>query len=320
VVPLAVLLLWCARRLGARACLHLATGAAAAAVVVCLPFFANAPMAMFRMVVRDQTERGRSSLTSWHRLGSMFGFVPVPTDDRVTPVTVVLGVAVLALVVVAAVSRQRGSGLVLGLLATETALLLVAPSYFTFYAAFLAPALALTVGCGAGALVAGRHLQRHLRAVLMPAATVAVVAVLAGLTYVDQTTTVGTAVPTSRLQDLAAGSRCVTADAPEALLLADALSRDLAHGCPVMVDVTGLTHDRDAPALLADGRPTPPADNEAWQRDLSRYLLSGQRIILSRSLESDVGPALRRDLAARRVLLTSGEYVLLGRPRRDALP
>lgn len=83
-----------------------------------------------------------------------------------------------------------------------------------------------------------------------------------------------------------------------------------------MVDVTGLTHDRDRGASLPDGLRTAPSANAAWQRDLSRYLLSGQRIVLSRSLAGVVGPALRHRLAERPVLLSSREYVVLGSPKR----
>jgi alpha-1,2-mannosyltransferase len=193
--------------------------------------------------------------------------------------------------------------------------LLSAPSYFTFYAAFLAPALALAVGCGVGVLVSGARRTR-MRAVLTPVALVVLAAVVVGLGFVVRDTRPGVRLPAARMQALVADARCVTGDAPEELLLADGLSRDLAHGCPVMVDVTGLTHDRDRGALLPDGLRTAPSANAAWQRDLSRYLLSGQRIVLSRSLAGVIGPELRHRLAERPVLLSSREVVVLGSPRQ----
>ena len=42
-----------------------------------------------------------------------------------------------------------------------------------------------------------------------------------------------------------AGARCVAADSAAALVVADVLTRDLRDGCPVVVDVTGLTYDQD---------------------------------------------------------------------------
>lgn len=315
-LPLVVLLVWCARRWGVRACLRMAAGAAAAAVVACLPFFVWAPATMFRMVVQDQTGRDRSALRSWSRLDSMFGFLPVQAGARATVMTAVIGALVLVLVVVAAQSHKRGVGLVMVLLAAETTLLLVAPSYFTFYAAFLAPVVALAVGCGAGVLLT-RPWGRRWRGARTPVAAVALLGI--ALVYVDATATVGIPVPASQLRDLVAGSRCVTADAPEALLLSDALNRNLAHGCPLMVDVMGLTHDVDAPTILPSGRPTPPGANKAFQRDLGRYLLSGQRILLAPSLRV-VSPAVRWDMASRPVLLLSPAYVLWGRPLAPGPP
>ncbi|MGN6741961.1 MAG: glycosyltransferase 87 family protein [Amnibacterium sp.] len=315
--PLVVLLLWCVWRLGWRSGLRLAAGAAAGAAAVCLPFAVNAPSAMVRMVVGDQLGRGRESFGTGHRLRSMLAVLPVQPTDKPTLLTGLLGIAVVVLVLLSVLSRRRGIGLVVTLLGVQVAVLLMAPSYFTFYAAFLAPALALAVGCGVGALVRGARRVR-LRSVLTPAALAALAAVAVGLGFVVWATRPGLAVPASRMQALVAGARCVTGDAPEGLLLADALDRDLANGCPVMVDVTGLTHDRDRSATLPAGRPTPLGADAAWQRDLGDYLLSGQRIVLARSLESGVGPALRHRLAERPVLLSSAEFVVLGPPRRGA--
>lgn len=315
VAPLVVLLVWCIWRLGLRSGLRLVAGAAAAAIVVCLPFLVYAPSAMVRMVVGDQLGRGRQAFGAWDRVLSMVAVLPVQPSDRPSLLTGLVGVAVVVLVLLAVFSRRPGSGLVVTLLGVQVAVLLSAPSYFTFYAAFLAPALALAVGCGVGVLVSGARRTR-MRAVLTPVALVVLAAVVVGLGFVVRDTRPGVRLPAARMQALVADARCVTGDAPEELLLADGLSRDLAHGCPVMVDVTGLTHDRDRGALLPDGLRTAPSANAAWQRDLSRYLLSGQRIVLSRSLAGVIGPELRHRLAERPVLLSSREVVVLGSPRQ----
>ena len=54
VAPLAAVLVWCALSLGRRPAAQLAAGAAAALVLVCLPFFLAAPVTMWRMVVTAQ--------------------------------------------------------------------------------------------------------------------------------------------------------------------------------------------------------------------------------------------------------------------------
>ena len=63
-----------------------------------------------------------------------------------------------------------------------------------------------------------------------------------------------------------------------ALIELNALSRGLADGCPNWVDVTGRTYDVDAAS-----NPSRPA-NAKWQRDIDRYLQSGDAFLVIRGL------------------------------------
>jgi hypothetical protein len=88
-----------------------------------------------------------------------------------------------------------------------------------------------------------------------------------------------------------AGTRCPTPDGPMVLIQTDLLSRTLADGCPNWIDVTGRVYDVDKAPQGAD---YPRSLNVKWQRDLRRYLLSGDRDILFRP-----GLGMGRDLRRR---------------------
>jgi hypothetical protein len=87
------------RRYGAA--LRVMIGSAVAATVICLPFFAAAPTAMWNQIVRDQVSRGRrSSVTILERLHEMAGLGIVdrslPTAITVAAVAALLCCAALA--------------------------------------------------------------------------------------------------------------------------------------------------------------------------------------------------------------------------------
>ena len=100
----------------------------------------------------------------------------------------------------------------------------------------------------------------------------------------------GTRFPGAALGRAAASSRCVTADSPGALIQMDLLGRDLERGCPVWVDVTGLTYD-SAAVRRPNGAPVPRALNGPWQQALLGYLLSGNATILVRRTSDGIAPS-----------------------------
>jgi alpha-1,2-mannosyltransferase len=115
----------------------------------------------------------------------------------------------------------------------------------------------------------------------------------------------GEPIPRQRFREAVASSRCVVADEPGTLAVLDVLSRDLARGCPVPVDLTGITYDRDAEAR-PDGEPVSRTHNPAWQRDLRAYLASGQTLVLTRRGGTGMGPQLEQ-LVRRLPVVASGD-------------
>jgi hypothetical protein len=214
----------------------------------------------------------------------------------------VVGVVLLALAVALGWLGGRSEArLWIGLLAVQVVVLLLSPSFFYYYPAFAAPGLALVVG-GATEVLLARSWVRESRA------AVAVLLLLATLVAVGSTRTAGRHFPTRALQTLVTGTRCVTADSPDVLVLTNVLGRDLRRHCPVMVDVTGLTYDRDV--RYRHGHPVARRHDHAWQRDLRTYLTSGGVAFIVRAQQDGLSGRSRRVLGRLPSLHAARDYVL----------
>ncbi len=204
---------------------------------------------------------------------------------------------------------RRDARVFVVLAAAQVGVLLMSPSYFEHYAAFSAPALALVLAAGLGVAAGAGRWPR--------AAVAAVVAVaLAGSADADRRLDVGTVLPGAALRPAAAGVHCVTADSAALLVALDVLSRELSRGCPVAVDLTGLTYDRDALPLRPDGSAVPRPENPRWQRSLMAHLTAGEATILGRRGADGFSPANAR-VVARWPVLAERDGWILHAPRRS---
>ena len=291
-VPVVIVLGYVALRWRGRVLLRVVLGAAASASVVCLPFFLNAPGTMWRMVVLDQLGRGRVSDTTLERLSQIGGAETFKLLGR--SATQVAGVGWLVLVVLTIACALAALGSVEGrlfavLTVSVVAVLLTAPSFFGFYAAFAAPMFALVVPAaihGAAGLVPGpatygRPRRRPVVAVTVIAGLALVVGAVEGSTYAA-----GKPFPERRLQPVVAGTRCVTSDSPWGLIELDALSKDFRDGCRVEIDVSGVTHDT-LHLTRANGSEVARSGNAAWRQYLLTYLRSGGATIIMRAPSGD---------------------------------
>jgi hypothetical protein len=289
----------------------LTLGVAAALLVLDLPFFVLAPAAMWRMVVLDQLGRNpnRTSLIARLRLlTSLRETLPHLTGPRLVAVLGVLGAGAILLGIAA--WRHAACRMLVVVAAVQMAVLMLAPSYFPFYSDYVATGISFVVaGAAATAHPPGRLRGSRFAARLGPAGAVAAVAVAAaicvGMVFYRPIRSI-TPFPSEAMADDAAHLHCVMSDSPMALIALDDLSRDLADRCQNWVDVTGRTYGIDAP----------PADhlvsrvhNEKWQRDLRRYLLSGNAVILVRG-DTGVGPGIKDTIRRLPVLVDSGGHVL----------
>ena len=189
------------------------------------------------------------------------------------------------------------------LTAAAVVVLLASPSYFGHYGGLVAPPLAITIGVG---------VQRLVRLVRRPTLQVLVVTcALLGFALVNRhldTVRTSEPIPAAALRPAAAQvSGCVTSDDPLVLAELGVLSRDLSKGCPVRIDVTGYTYDRDS--MKQAGVEVPRLLNSRWQRDITGYLLSGQAVIVHRQ-GTQLSTASSQAVRHGPVLARSGNWVL----------
>lgn len=320
VAPALLIVVWLWRRAGTKAAGWLALGGLLGGAVVDGPFLLAARARMVRMVVLDQLGRGRTLVDTPARAAHVL--VPVGgIPDQWSPGPVVLAAALVALVLVAAVVLGRAGGrFALSLLGVELLVLLFSPSFFRYYEAFAGPGLALVVASIA-AWLGDLPLRRLFfapggvrRALVAVPLALGILAATAGSLFADSRDVMSGRFPARSLERSVSASRCVTSDSPDALILTDVFSRDLHRGCQVPVDLSGLTYDRDALPLRGDGTAVPRDRNGRWQRDLGRYLFSGQSIFVLRAGDDGSNGSAVHRLDVLPVLARGQAFTLLDNP------
>jgi alpha-1,2-mannosyltransferase len=270
VVTVVIVLSWLLIIRRFRAAVQVVIGCAAMAGLMCLPFFAAAPTAMWHQLVRDQIVRhANRGVTLLGRLDEIVGLGIV---DR--PHASITLIAVIALLCCAALGWTcRKARLPVLLLLGQGAFLLVTPTRFPHYAGYTAAPIALTVGAAIGRLIALLSAR--------PARIAVVIAVAAALlVYASGWSDIhfGRRFP-DRFKPLAASAPgCVTTDDATALVETNTLSRNLSRGCRFIADLGGHSHDMAA----ASGNMVSRNKNKPFQHMALRYLSTGSVTILVR--------------------------------------
>lgn len=286
-----------------------AAGAAAAIVAIAGPFFVLAPNAMWQMTVVQQIGRVSSDrplsarvgdITGLHRLAPHLGSA---ASGACYVLAALLAAAVLVLAWHIAVAR-----LLVVLAVVQLAVLFAAPSWFDFYADYVAPAAALCTAAAAArapAHAAWRWTgwaERMRRFGWLPGTLVAVLSLLA-LAFVPGHET--TRFPAAQLSAAVSNRACVQSDSPAALIQLNALSRGLRVGCPNWIDVSGRAYRYNAPTTVAQR-----LDNPLWQRDVLSYLESGDAVILLRAHHTGLSAATMRAVRRPGVLARAGHFIV----------
>lgn len=304
-----VFAVWLLRRRGPGAAGVFVGAGAVAASAVCLPFFVTAPGTMLRMVVLDQLGRPNNAVATWSRLSGVAGEYHAASSvpGGAAGALVILTLAVVVGAAVAVVRAAPGLRVWVVLLGAQATLLLVGPAYYDHYATFAAPALAVVIGAAAGL---AWHAARARVPTLAPAVAGLGLVALAVVGAGGMAHREGRAVPGAQVHRVVASVRCVRADSVAALALTNVLSRDLDRGCPVTVDVTGLSYDQRG-ARLGDGRPgATRRANPAWQRYLRRYLAGPGAVLLVQTGADGLGADARAVLTRDQKVLESGRLSL----------
>ncbi len=278
-VPLLVLIAWqCRPATPGRRPLAFLVGALSALVIVNGAFFFTAPSSMWRMVVTEQLGRQADTpvtdrLTSLTTIRSGF-----PDLHGTGELLILIAIGGLTVAIAAAAWRSRWGPIIVALVVAQILVIVIAPSYETYYADFLAPALALMVGFSAARFGRLARLGRP--------ASVGLVLAAATLTATTLSRQVNysTPFPGRVLAHAVRHDKCVISDSPMALIELDSLSRGMTNGCQNWVDVTGYTFGIPGLHGNHDDRPT----NATWQGALQRYLLSGDAVVLVRAYRTGI--------------------------------
>ena len=262
-LPLVLVALYLLITAGLRRAALFAAGAAAAGVVVCLPFLLAAPSQMWRQVVRNQIGREEASRSNLERIADITGLGLAWNRFDEAAAWAIAGASILIVVAAILALRPPQTRLAVVLLVAFAALLMSTPTWFPHYAGLPAGVLAITLGAAAAVV---------LRAVSHPAWRPLVTGLcgLALLASAVQLSSIelGDRFPSRRMAATVAPlPGCITADDPGVLLQMGILSRNLRRGCPLVVDPGGYSYEF--------GSRQPRARDPRWQRFFLDYMASG---------------------------------------------
>jgi alpha-1,2-mannosyltransferase len=312
VAPLLVVLMWQLLTRGRRPAGQVALGAAVGICVVCLPTFILAPRRMVDDVVSSQLQRAGSNTSPLLRAAII---TPVsqlwPHASTAATVLAVSAFALLTTVCAAIAWRRPKARIFVVLLVAQGLVLGVSPSFFPHYAAYLAPAVALTAGVAAGALLErGGRTRSVARAPFLVALAVTYAVLLGSSLSTPRLSPFDGA----RIRAVLGDRRCVASDAPGPLVLAGVLYRNLGRRCPTRIDVSGATYTTDR-VTDASGTSVARQRNPLWQKDILGYLLSGQAAVVSRRQADGFTPATWRTLSRLPVLYRARGVIVLATNR-----
>ena len=117
---------------------------------------------------------------------------------------------------------------------------------------------------------------------------------LVGLLAVSTVRPVGTRLSVGKLDAELAGERCVTSDFPTVLIETGALTRDLQHGCPLLLDPTGMSYD------VGQIKQTTRSRDAAYQAAMAAYYGNSDAAMFAR-LKNDAFPASTLDAIRQRL-------------------
>ena len=301
--PALLIALWLWRRDGRSGLLRYVGGAAAAAVAVCGAFVLAAPRPFVQMVLLDQLSRRhlvslRVRLLSITGLSNLGGLEPGPHPLRL----LLIGVLLVGLAAAVTALFEREARLWVALLLVLAADLLLSPGYFDHYAIHIGPGAAL-VG-GAAVAVTRRWVVRATarapsaaapRVGAVVAGTVAATVVLMSV-VVDLAGPIGRSLPPTFVAAAGRLPGCAVANTPVLLIETGALTRDLRHGCPLMVDPSGAYWDAHAAG----------SDSHAFYRNqVDAYLRGGDILLTDAKPSGRVRTSIRRVLYVRQAVYVS---------------
>ncbi len=306
-VPLAVIVIWLLLSRAWKAAGWVAASAASVILVILGPFFALAPRRMIEMTILGQINRGGGGTSRLARVGRMLNIDihQLVVHPRLLQIAAVVSALIVVAAVVACWRWLPITRLWSSLLVVQGLVLLSTPVYFKGYSSFIAPALLLVLGSGAGLawhqLASHRHLPRAVGITALWALIVVAVVVSIDRSDVKETLDhAGIAAAKPLIKD----ARCVGSDSAGMLVLSNVLSRNLDNGCLSKFDFDGAIYSVDGgqnPGDLSAAKRR--LSNADYQATLQDYIRANDMIMLHRSKTDGLSPQTRAVLKARPLLL-----------------
>ena len=212
-------------------------GGVVAAVALALPILIASGPRMIESTVLAQLERaGSAGAPRMMRLRMIEGIPLSETVQRLTPDALVIAALLIVASLVALAAWKRSEmRLWAVLLAAQMVFLMVTPVFFRHYAAWLAPAAALSIGATVAVII--DWLDARWRRPAAGVLAVGLVALLLVSLRPDST-----ALPVTVDSPDLRGVQCISADDAILLVKNGGLRRNLQRNCPVLLNPTGLIH------------------------------------------------------------------------------
>ena len=308
-----------------RAALRFVAGCAIGAVAICGVFFVAAPHAFIHDVITSQIGRATKHPTPIQlRLFAIDGLADlsksiVETSSRALVVVVTSVIALILLIgsVIPTVFKKGSDfeSFVLCAIALSVAAMFIPPQFFSHYAYFTTPFIALGLGIAAGRGTRVVHgilgsfsaAARTQLSAGLAGAVLLVAAVASGFVVSSETRYQTTAMhlfgdPGARVRALIPKHACVVADAEPLLVSGDRVVASSAR-CPIVIDTTGtwISYDSLHPPVRS-GRGIKDPKLVAYWANVLRHV---DYLIVSsgKSFRIPWTPALRSELAQRFVAL-----------------
>jgi hypothetical protein len=212
-----------------------------------LPFFLAAGDKMIRIVIFDQIGRAEGGVGLASRLRAMEGMPSAVVDILgLHFLPYALFAAIIAAVLILAWRRPEAR-LWVALFLAQALLLVITPSFFGHYAAWIGPAAVLSAAMVVTTLLKWAGERRGISLAIKATYGVG----LAGYLFITLAPNLaGYAVASHRFEPagiVAAvrDARCPTSDSPSVLILTGTLRRLLDDGCPLLVSPSGVSYDTD---------------------------------------------------------------------------
>jgi hypothetical protein len=201
------------------------------------------------------------------------------------------------------------------LLIAQMTYLLLAPTFYSHYSAWIAPAAAIILGTAAAVAIGAAARYRSVVGVARVGYLGIIAALVIGIPRHQGVVLQGAGIA----RDLD-GAHCVSADAPDLLVVTSRLRRDIDDRCQLVVDPTGLSYETDrghlSPGSVAEARLHAPG----YQVAMEEYYDDSNAAMFTRDSADGLTAATREEISDELPVVVQQGSVTIMLPGPTTLP